>query len=104
MERHEVINYTILWKPLAALGVPTDFLIVAMSLSGLMTVVFTIIVHGIMGYNSGGIFPFFAFFAALFAYGRIRAKDDPEFMTVYLTRFKYMKKTKGPDKGNVYYP
>jgi len=104
MERHEVINYTILWKPLAALGVPTDYLIVAMSMSSILTVIFTIIVHGILGYNSGGIFPYFIIFALFFFYGRVRAKDDPEFMTVYLTRFKFMKKTKGPDQGNVYYP
>lgn len=104
MERHEVINYTILWKPLMVLGVPTDWLILSLSLSAFLTVLFSLIVNSILGLDSGGIFPLFLIFGAFFGYGRIRAKDDPEFLTIYLTRFKYMKKTKGPDHGNVYYP
>ena len=43
-------------------------------------------------------------FIVLLVWGRIRAKEDPEFSTVHLQKKRHMKKTKGNFKGNAYYP
>lgn len=40
----------------------------------------------------------------LLLYGRIRAKEDPEFLTVYLQKSRNLRKTKGEFIGNAYYP
>jgi len=103
MEKHEIINYTILWKPLMVLGVPWDYLFFAISISPITGVLIIMIGEYVFGVNPGGIFCIFAVFGCFLLYGRIRAKEDPEFMTIHLTRLKYMKKTKGPGKGNVYH-
>lgn len=43
-------------------------------------------------------------FFALLIYGRIRAKEDPEFSTVHHQKRKYLQQTKGGFKGNAYFP
>ena len=53
----------------------------------------------------GNVFIGFFVVGVLWIYGWWRARADPQFLTVYVVRLKYIKKTKGvrPYTGNYYH-
>lgn len=104
MKSDERLFFISLWRPLQMLGVPEDWMMVSCGF-GLGTYLLVSIIGQrllemnllppLWGMAVGGVF---------FAYGRIRAKDDPEFLTVYLSKNRNLRKTKGEFIGNAYYP
>ena len=87
-----------------AWGVPWDYLLFALCASAVISPLIGLFLKYVLGVNAGGM-PLLLFVFAIFgAYGRIRAKDDPEFFTIHLIKINKMPRTKGDYKGNVYHP
>ena len=85
-------------------GVPMDYFAISFGVGSLTGLAILYICRHIFGFDPAGFFLVMGTIAAYLGYGKIRAKHDPEFLTVYFRRMKYMAKTKGVSDGNVYYP
>ncbi|MBI9095262.1 MAG: VirB3 family type IV secretion system protein [Sphaerochaeta sp.] len=104
MKSDERLFFTSLWRPLQMLGVPEDWMILTFGFGLGTYVTVSVVGQRILDMNLGAPLWGFAVGGLLFFYGRIRAKDDPEFLTVYLQKNRNLRKTKGEFIGNAYYP
>ena len=89
---NDKIIYPTPWKPTLIKGVPRDYAI------------FALIICAVITGLSGVIFAFFPLVAFAWVYGYLKAKEDPEFFTIYAVRFLKLKATKGDYKGREYIP
>jgi len=78
------------WKPTLVKSVPRDYAIFALILVSVIT--------GL----TGRLWLIFPLFAIAWIYGALKAKEDPEFFTVYAVRWFKLKRTKGDFKGREY--
>ena len=86
------IVYPTPWKPTFIKGIPRDYAI------------FSAILIAVITGLSGKIWLLFVLGPIFWAYGFLKAKDDPEFFTVWAVRYLKMKATRGEFKGNEYLP
>ena len=93
-----------LWRPLQMMGVPEDYMLFIAFISVLTYPALSFIGRRILHRELGAPFWSIIVFLILLVYGRIRAKEDPEFSTVHHQKRKHLPKTKGGFKGNAYYP
>jgi type IV secretory pathway VirB3-like protein len=86
------IVYPTPWKPTFIKGIPRDYAVFAAIIIAVIT--------GIVG----KIWMLFGLSPIAWAYGFLKAKEDPEFFTVWAVRWLKLKPTKGNFKGNEYLP
>ncbi len=86
------IIYPTTWKPTLIKGVPRDYAI------------FALIVCAVFSAIIGQILIMFPLLVIAYVYGSLKAKEDPEFFTVYAVRLFKLKATKGEFKGREYVP
>lgn len=86
------VIYPTPWKPTLIKGVPRDYAIFAVFVCAVLTPLL------------GSIFYIFLFVPIAWVYGYLKAKEDPEFFTVYAVRFFKLKGKKGGFKGREYIP
>ncbi|WP_022669451.1 VirB3 family type IV secretion system protein [Desulfospira joergensenii] len=89
---HRRIIYPTPWKPTLIKSVPRDYAI------------FSVVIIAIITGIAGNIFVMFPAALIAWIYGALKAKEDPEFFTVYAVRFFKLKATKGSYKGREYTP
>ena len=87
---HQRIIYPTTWKPTLIKGLPRDYAIFCLIVASVIT--------GIIG----KILIIFPICLVAWIYGALKAKEDPEFFTVYAVRFLKLKATKGEFKGREY--
>ena len=86
------IIYPTPWKPTLVKGVPRDYLL------------FGIFVSAIFMMLLSSFVALFTCVGLFWVYGALKAKEDPEFFTVYAVRILKLKATKGDYKGREYLP
>lgn len=87
-----------------AWGVPWDYLVFCICISPLLGTLLNLFFAYVLGIRSIGLLLVLGIFACLVLYGKIKAKDDPEFFSIHLAKINKMPKTKGNNRGNVYHP
>ncbi|MCP3940999.1 MAG: hypothetical protein GY710_05900, partial [Desulfobacteraceae bacterium] len=82
------------WKPTLLFKIPMDYALFAFTffagIGFLLSVLF------------GNLVYMFGLLLIAYIFGILKAKEDPEFFTVYLIRFRKLKTTKGEFKGHEY--
>ena len=91
-DRNRKVIYPTLWKPTLIKGIPRDYLAFCLIFS------FPIVIA------LGKILYIAPLALIIWCYGALKAKEDPEFFTVFVLKFLKIKRKIGVFKKNEYLP